>query len=300
MSLQGALGSSRIDAARAQEEVARALHDRAVSLQESGVIAGIEVLRADVKLRAQQQRLIFFENEFAKEKLALARAIGLPLSQPFELAEKLVYDSAPPPEIGPALEEAYRSRPDLREADAAVEAAEAAKKADFADHFPSIRFSADYAYIGTNFSGLEQTYTAMAGLRIHIYEGGQISARVIQDDAELQKLRARRDDLKGRLELEVRSALLDLQASDLSVQVARGAADLADEQLKQSQDRFAAGVTGNLEVVQAQDAVAVASDNYLSALYAHNLARLALARARGAAESSMATFLDDEKEKKND
>ncbi len=298
--LQGALGSSRIEAARAQEEVARALHDRAVSLRSSGVVPGIEVLRADVQLRAQEQRVIFLENEYAKEKLALARTVGLPLSQEFELAEKLVYDPAPPPEVGPAMEEATRARPDLREAEAAVAAAESVKQADFSDHLPTIRFSADYGYIGTNSTSMEQTYTAVAGLRIPIYQGGQISARVLQDDAELTKLKARRDDLKGRLELEVRSALLDLQAADLRVKVAKEAADLAGEQLRQSQDRFAAGVTGNLEVVQAQDAVALASDNYLSALYAHNLARLALAHARGAAESSMPTFLAGEKGSQHD
>ena len=297
--LRAALGASRIEAARAQASVAETLHQRAVRLKESGTVAGIEVLRARVQMQAVRQRVIFEQNEFAKEKLALARAIGLPLGQSFELAQSLVYRPGSPADLQSSLEEALRARSDLKQADSAVAAAEATRKSDRSEALPVLRFNADYGWIGADPQSAERTYSLGAGLRIPIFEGGRIDARTRQADAALEQVRARRDDLRGRIEFEVRAALLDLQAADERVQVAREARDLADEQLIQSQDRFAAGVAGNLEVVQAQDAVTTASDNYLSALYAHNTARLALARAIGGAERSLGTLLGDGKGKDN-
>ncbi len=289
--LEAALGASRIEAARAQEAVAAALLDRAERLKELGVVAGIEVLRARVQRQTQRQRVIFYENEFARRKLALARAIGLPLEQEFDLAEKLVYAPTPLPSADAAIDEALRSRSDLGRAEAAQRAAEATRRADRYDGLPSIRFDADVGWIGPSAPRLERTFTLGAAVKIPLFEGGRIRARVLLDDAALAQARARRDDLRGRIEYDVRAALLDADAAGERVKVAREALDLADEQLRQSRDRFSSGVVGNLEVVQAQDALATASDSYLSALYAHNVARLALSRAVGAAERSLPTLL---------
>ena len=290
--LDAALGASRIEAARAQDAVAVALLERAERLKEAGVVAGIEVLRARVQRAAQRQRVIFYENEFAKQKLALARAIGLPLVQDFDLADKLAYVSAPLLSPGAAIDEALRSRPDLRRAEAALGAAETNRRADRFDGLPSIRFNADVGWIGPTGPRLERTFAVGVGIRVPLFEGGRIRANVRLDDAALAQIRARRDDLRARIEYDVRAALLDVDAAGERVKVAREALDLADEQIRQVQDRFASGVVGNLEVVQAQDALATASDNYLSALYAHNVARLALSRAVGAAERSLPTLLD--------
>jgi outer membrane protein TolC len=89
----------------------------------------------------------------------------------------------------------------------------------------------------------------------------------------------------------VRSALLDLRAADQQLQAAQTSVQLANEELRQARDRFAAGVAGNLEVTQAQEAVATASDTYVAALYAHNLAKASLARALGVAESVVMAYL---------
>jgi outer membrane protein TolC len=128
-------------------------------------------------------------------------------------------------------------------------------------------------------------------LRLPLFEGGSIGARVMEDDADVERLRATLSDLKEGVALEVRSSLLDLTSTDERVSVAREALDLAREQVRESQDRFEEGVAGNLEVVQAEDALARASDDYIAALQAHNVSRIALARARGKAEHEIPTFL---------
>jgi outer membrane protein TolC len=289
--VHAAIGERRIEAARAQEAVAQALYERAKDLKESGAVAGLEVLRANVQLGAQKERVISSENEFEKQKLALARAIGLPMSEPFELADRIPDQAMPSISVDEAMARAAAGRSDLMAADAAVRAGEATLSASRDDRWPTIRFNADYGVIGPDVSQLEKTFSVGVGLRFPLFEGGRIRAREERDDAKLERLRAERDDLRTRIELDVRSAVLDLQSSGERLTVAREAKDLAEEQLRQSEDRFAAGVAGNLEVVQAQDAVATASDNLISAMLAQSSGRFALARAMGGAERTITTIL---------
>jgi outer membrane protein TolC len=110
-------------------------------------------------------------------------------------------------------------------------------------------------------------------------------------DAEARQLEAQLDDLRGRIAFEVRSALLDLKAASERVEVSRSAAGLARQQETQARDRFAAGVTNNLEVVQAQSAVAASNEDYISSLYGYIVARASLARATGEIEKIIPSLL---------
>jgi len=289
--LQAVTGASQIEAAQAQVKTSQALYDRAVDMKKSGVIPGIDVLRAQVQLRAQQQRLIFYQNEFAKRKLTLARAIGLPLEQQFDLIDKIPYAALQPMSLEDSLKQAYQSRADLQAAAALVRAAEDAKRAAQGLALPSVRVTADTGYIGQSVDTAKGTYTVAAGVRVPLFQGGAVRGRVLQADAALQQQRAQLEDLRTRIDFEVRTAFLDLRAADDRVKVAQEALELANQQLAQAQDRFAAGVTSNIEVVQAQEAVATASDNYISSLHAHNVAKISLARALGVAEADASHFL---------
>jgi outer membrane protein TolC len=289
--LQAISGASRIDAVQAQVKTSQALYDRAVDMKKAGVVAGIEVLRAQVQLQSQQQRLIFYQNEFAKQKLALARAIGLPLAQQFDLTDRVPYAALPAQSLDESLRQAYASRSDLKSALAGLRAAEANRQAARGLSFPSVAVSADIGDIGLTPSTAKKTYTLGAFLRVPVFQGGLVHGRLLQTDAALQQQRAQVEDLRGRIDYEVRAALLDIKAADDQVQVAKGTVDLGNQQLVQAQDRFAAGVASNIEVVQAQEAVATATDNFISSLYAHNLAKLSLARALGVAEASASQFL---------
>ena len=282
--LQAVAGASRIDAARMQIATAQTLYDHAVGQNKAGIVPGIEVLRAQVQLESQQQRLIFYTNEFAKQKLALQRAVGIPLGQVIELTDRLPYSALDRMTLDQALAEAYASREDLQAALAMVHAAEANRQAAVGEGLPSVVVSGDIGRSSNAWDTLHGTYAVNALVRVPIFQGGRVHGRVLQADAEVKQQQAQVADLRVRIEYEARAALLDLQAADDRVRVARSAAGLAGQQLTQAQDRFTAGVTSNLEVVQAQETVATATDNYLSALYAHNLAKISLARAIGLAE----------------
>ena len=283
--------SSRVDAARAQLRTAQAVYDRARDLKDSGLIAGIDVLRAQVQLQAQQQRLVTVENELAKQKLRLARAIGLPQGQ--EFAQTDAFMNAPPntPALAEALRIALDSRSDYRRAMTLVRAAEETRKAALGRRLPSLQVNADYGDIGRTPANSHGTMLLQGTLSIPIYTGQRVRAEVLESDALLEQRKAEVSNLRDQIEYEIRTANLDIRSAADQLQVAQAGKDLARQQLEQAQDRFAAGVANGLEVTQAQEAVVTADENYISALYALNTAQAALARATGNAEKTIKSFL---------
>jgi outer membrane protein TolC len=284
--LEAVAGESRIAAARAELETGEALLAVARDRRASGLGAGIEVLRAQVQRDSQRQRVIVAEQEAAKEKLVLARAIGLPLGQRYRLADRMPAAPALPLSVEEAVARAWRDRPDLRAADARVEAAEESRKATRGKGLPTLVVSGDYGAIGNDVPGALGTFTLGAALNVPVFEGGRVDARVREAEARLRAEQARRDDLRARIYYEVQAVFLDMHAAEDRLRVSEEALDLARQQLQQSRDRFAAGVTDNVEVVQAQESLAAAEESQIAALYASNLARLSLARALGGIETS--------------
>ena len=293
--VQSVAAASRIEAAHAQEETARALLTQASDMKQSGVVAAIDVLRAQVQVQNQRQRAIRAENEFERSKLQLARAIGLPAGQPFTLSDKIPYAPIPDVTLDSALKTAFASRPDYLAAKERVAAAEASARAANGELLPTLHVDADYGAVGQSPSAAHPTYRMAATIRVPIFEGGRATGRRLEASAELKRRQAELEDFKGRLDYDVRTALLDLAASGQQLEAAQTTVTLAGQELEQARDRFAAGVAGNIEVTQAQESVATASESYISALYANNLAKAMLARAVGTAEQSVLEFLGGSK-----
>jgi outer membrane protein TolC len=286
--------AARIETGEAQVTNAQALYDKAVDQQKAGLSPAIDTLRSQVELQTRQQQLIAARNDFAKQKLSLARIIGLPPGQEFLLTEKAPYQAMTPLSLDVYLERAYSSRSDYRAAAAQVRAAELSRRAATAGHYPTLGFNANYGDIGVNPSSSNGTWQVDGGLNIPIFAGGKIHSDVLEAEAQLKQARSQLGDVRGRIDYEVRSSLLDLNSAAEQVEVARSSVDLAEQALTQSRDRFTAGVTDNLEVVQAQEAVASAHESYIQSLYAHNLAKVELARSIGDAEQGVKRYLKGE------
>lgn len=289
--LQALSGAARVETADAQLQTAQALYTKAVDQQNAGLSPGIDTLRAQVEFQNRQQQMIVARNDFAKQKLTLIRAIGLPVGQEIALVSKAPYEAFATLGIEASLQRAYSSRSDYLAAVQQVRAAEYYRKGATAEYFPTVDMTADYGDIGTNFGNSHGTFTVAGRLNIPIFQGGKVHADVLQSEATLRQTRAQLDNLRGQIEYEVRTALLDIEAADQQVQVARSSVDLAEQTLTQARDRFSAGVTDNLEVVQAQQSVASAHESYISSLYAHNLAKIELVRAMGYAEQGVMQYL---------
>jgi outer membrane protein TolC len=286
--------AARIETALAQVTNAQALYDKAVDQQKAGLSPAIDTLRSQVELQTRQQQLISARNDFAKQKLALARIIGLPPGQEFVLTEKAPYQVLAPLPLEVYLQRAYTSRSDYQAAAAQVRAAELSRRAATAGHYPSLDLNANYGDIGVNPASSSGTWQVNGGLNIPIFAGGKIHSDVLEAEAQLKQARSQLGDVRGRIDYEVRASLLDLNSAADQVEVARSSVDLAEQALTQSRDRFTAGVTDTLEVVQAQEAVASAHESYIQSLYAHNLAKVELARAIGDAEQGVKRYLKGE------
>jgi outer membrane protein TolC len=156
---------------------------------------------------------------------------------------------------------------------------------------PSLGLHADYGDLGSRPNSSHGTFSVVAGLHIPIFDGGETHGEAIEENAKLLQIKAKLEDLHAQIEQQVRTAFLDLTASTEQVEVAERALDLAKQQVEQAQDRFAAGMVSNLEVVQAQDALAIANENYISSLFAENMAKALLARATGGAEATAKAVL---------
>jgi outer membrane protein TolC len=286
--------AARIETTDAQVNNAQALYNKAVDQQKAGLSPAIDTLRSQVELQTRQQQLIAARNDFAKQKLSLARIIGLPPGQEFLLTEKAPYQALTPLPLDVYLQHAYASRSDYQAAQAQVRAAELSHRAAAAGRYPSVDINANYGDIGVTPAHSNGTWQVDGGLNIPIFAGGKVHSDVLEADAQLKQARSQLGDLRGRIDYEVRASLLDLTSAADQVEVARSSVELAEQTLTQSEDRFAAGVADNLEVVQAQESVASAHENYIQSLYAHNLAKIELARSIGDAEQGVKRYLKGE------
>lgn len=283
--------AARVDTTQAEVQTAQALYDKASDQQKAGVSPAIDVLRAHVELQSRQQQLIVARNEYAKQKLQLGRVIGLPAGQEFNLTTQAPYEPLNAQGIDEYLHRAYLARPDYLAAVQQVRAAEAQRRAATAEHYPTVDIGGDYGAAGVNIGNSHGVFQIGATLTIPITAGGRTHANVLEAEAALRQSRQQLDNLRGQIDYEVRSALLDLTAAADQVEVARSSVDLANQTLIQSRDRFAAGVTDNLEVVEAQETLAAANENYISSLYTHNIAKLELAKSIGFVEEGVKQYL---------
>jgi outer membrane protein TolC len=288
--LQGIADLARVETAQAQVDTAQALYNQASDQVTAGTSPEIDAMRAKVELQTRQQQLIQAKNNYAIQKLTIGRVIGLPPSQEFEMTDKSPYQPFPGIPLEEALKRAYASRSDYRSAVADTRAAEYARKAARAGYLPSLSFDGDYGAAGTHPSTATQVFDVKGTLTIPIFEGGSVHADVLQADARLRQSREREENLRAQIDTDVRTALFNLQSSAEQVEVARSNIALANETLAQSRDRFTAGVTDSVEVVQSQELVASANEQFISSLYNFNFAKISLARAIGLAEEGVKEF----------
>ena len=279
---QAVADEARIAADEAQVETAQSLFNQASDQVNAGTAADIDGLRTKVELQTRQQQLIQARNDFAIQKITVARAIGLATSQDFDLTDKSPYQPLDGITAEAALMRAFASRSDYRAAESALRAAELSRKAAVAGYFPSLSLGADYGNGGAHPSDSTRVYDVRGTLSIPIFTGNSVHGDIQQADARLEQTRERLDNLKEQIEADVRTAFLNLQSSAEQVKVSQSNIELADRTLAQSRDRFNAGVTDSVEVVQSQEAVATAHEQYISSLYKYNFAKISLIRALGA------------------
>lgn len=289
--LQVIAAAARVTSAHAQLETANALQEQTSQQRSAGLVAQIDVNRSRVQVLTQRQRLASLENDFAKQKINLARMVGLPPSDKYDIADDIPFAAAPPIAMEEALKQAFSQRSDLKAADAQVRAAGRLRAAARAERLPSLALNADYGVIGTNPAHAHGTFAVTGSLKFPIWQSGHIEGDIEQAEASLMQREAELQDLRGQAETDVRKAYLDLEAANSQVEVSTENLQVTQENLKLTRQRYDAGVSDNVEVVQSQESVAGAELDYINSVFAHNVAKLSLARATGQPVENLTMYL---------
>lgn len=284
--------AARVSSVDAQVKTSKVSLDQAVLNHQNGVSPRLDELRARVDYQTQEQALISAQNDFHKDKIALARAIGLPLNQRFTLKDETPFAAVGAPDFQQAMKDAEQNRSDLKAARQQELAAERSLSAAHAERYPELTAEADYGEIGVNPANSYATLDATGKVSGPIFEEGKLRGDAKIAAAQLAQARAQYSNLQGQVGADVKDAILDIEAAEKLVNVARSNVSLANEALSEAQQRFRAGVSDNLAVSQAQSAVADANNRYVSSLYQYNVARLSLARATGVARQQYKTYLE--------
>ena len=294
--LQIIADAARITATQAEIDADNAVYTNALRRHEAGTAIGIDVLRSQVELKQRQQTLIVVKNQFEKDKLALGRIIGLPLGQGFTVADPSPSIPQTAMSLQEALAKAYENRPDYQAAKARVLAAQWTLRSSKAERYPTLGANGYYGDQGIHlFTSSHGVFNVTGMVQFNIFDGGRIKGDILQSDSELRNRRNELENLRGQIDNDVRNSLLDLTSAGAQVDVAQSNLELANQTVRQAQDRFSAGVTNTVEVVQAQQALADANNNLISAQYQLNVARVELARALGLAEQGVQAYFSNKK-----
>ena len=282
---------ARIEAVNAQLATSKVTLDQAIAAHDAGTSPKLDVLRAQVDYQNEQQSLISTGNSLAKDKLALARTIGLPLDQDFRLTDRVPYAAFDEVNAEKAFTQALKVRKDLQAAEEQVKVAKAEKTSAFASQLPVAKASGDYGDIGPTPGHSHGTFSATGEISAPILQLAKTRGQEASADAQYQQATARLSDQIQQVNADIRDSILDIQAAAKLVEATHSNVELANEALSEAQQRFHAGVSDNLPVSQAQAQTEQANDQYISALYQHNVAKLSLARALGVAQTNYKDYL---------
>jgi outer membrane protein TolC len=283
--------AARVQSTDSELKTAKVSLDQANQNHDAGTAPLLDVLRARVDYQTEQQSLIAAQNQYQKDQIALARAIGLPLEQKFELTDQAPFAPLDNLDVDAAVKRALDARFDLKALEEQVKAAQAGKSSATAERYPTVAFSGDYGDIGPTLGQSHGTFDVSGTATVPVFDEAKLRGDKTVAQSQLDQQRAQLSDLEGQIAADVRDNILDIQSAAKQVQVAQSNQALAKEVLSEAQQRYAAGVSDNLAVSQAQTAMAQADQQYIASLYQHNVAKLALARALGVAQTDYKDYV---------
>jgi outer membrane protein len=275
---------ANVEASQSRVDLAQALYDQAADLQKEGVGTGIDTLRANVELQNEKQALLVAQTDRDSSLFGLSRLLNLDPRQEITLGDSLSFFDTPQPDVNASLDEALATRQEWKALDSQVKAAEHDKRASQDLRLPTLRVDGNWAYEGTRLNNGIPVYNYQASFNLPLFTGGRTHAEIVKSDLQLKVLDEQKADLRNQISLDVKTALLNLKSARNQEAVSTLGVQLAKEEVDQARDRFKAGVANNIEVIQAQDALARANDNEIAALYRFNQARADYARSIGQME----------------
>jgi outer membrane protein TolC len=275
-------------ARRADADIAAELVSLAEAQLQAGVSAPLDVTRARTQLAAARAALIVARNQRQKADIDLGLALGADPSTTYLLADTLTGDlgaSAASADTAGALPLALERRPDLVAEESRGRRADVERGAILAERLPRLDFAADFGPNGKTPDNTLNTRTIALQVSIPFLDGFRRSARGAEQAATAHESAVRARDLRRQITAQVRAALLDIASGAEQHEVAAQRLALAEEELSEARERFASGVAGNIDVINAQASLNQARDAEIDARYTTAAARVNLAYATGVADT---------------
>ncbi len=291
--LQSESAEAEVQAAQSRVETSQRLETLAADQHANGLATGVDVVRAQVQLARDRQTLLVAQDGYQTSLLVLARFLGLRPGTPLTLSERLEFHHVPLPVVGQLVPQALAARMDYRALETQRQALLQQLQASHARDLPTLTLKGDYGALGRNFGEMPGIGEIQATLSISLFDRDRTGERV-ELNSQLRQLDDQIHDLAFGIEQELRKAALDLESTEQQVSVTEAAVKLAKRELTLAEDRFRNGVTDNIEVITAQDALARAQDDRIVALAQHADAAMALARALGVSEADYRKYLGEQ------
>ncbi|HZD04136.1 MAG TPA: TolC family protein, partial [Longimicrobiales bacterium] len=249
----------------------------------AGVAVRLDVTRAEAQLAGMRARLIAAESDARRARLALLRALDLPLGTEAVLTDSLVVTSGELPEAEEAVAIALEARGDLRAAESDIQVSRRELAAVRAERLPTVDLTVDDGWIGRRPDNLLNTYLWSLEVSVPVFAGFRNRSRREQQRAREESLTLQAEALKEDVAYQVRDALLELSAAGDQVEAARVQLRFSQEEYDQARERFQEGVAGTADVITAGLRLNEARLSRVDALAARELARVSLAAAQGTA-----------------
>lgn len=283
--------AAQIENERSLVKVDEVALGQARDLQAAGVGTHLDTLRAQVQLQNEQQTLVSAENQIAKDKIALNRQMGIAADQELTLTDTVPYVELAHMELSDAMALAFQRRKDLLSLQAQMEVANQTQRAVRYQRLPTVAFGGYYGVLGETRGLYHGVFTAQGSLNFPIFKEAEFRGEREVADAQMVGLRRQIESLRVTIEQQIRSSLLDAESANDLVKVARSNVELSRGELDDAQQRFLAGVTDNLPVVQAEARLAGSQSQLVQTMFQYNAAKLQLARNVGVVESQYKTYL---------
>jgi outer membrane protein TolC len=282
--LEALRADEAVKARGADIELSRQLLKLAKDRKAAGIATGLDVTREVVQVENNKQRLLVSQNEQESARLNMIRALGITFDVRLTLTDELKFMPVESQRPEDALRIARGQRLELRAQENRQKLAALSLSSVAGERLPSLLLNGEYGWIGTKPEDALATHAVGLTVSVPIFDGGQRESRISETRSQVRQELIRMKDVSDQVTLEVRNALLTVESSTQQVSVAEKGMELALKELTFARDRFAAGLTTNLEVTNAQTSVARARDNHIEALFRFNASRINLARAKGEIE----------------
>jgi len=277
--------------AQAQEASSKLSFTQASDRQQAGVGTSLDTHRAQVQYQQDEQATISAINQLAKDTIQLNRIMGLPAGQQLELTDTAPFAELAAMPLDAAKQTAYAHRKDYLALIAELDVEKRELRAVKYQRLPVLAFNGYYGVLGQTEGLYHGVFAATGSLKFPIFNEAQQRGQQDQVDAQIMSLEQKLTSTRTDIEAQIRSAMLDVEASEQLVKVAQSNVELAKQELSDERDRFTAGVDTNLPVLDAQASVTGADAQLVSALYQYNVAKLNLARNTGVVETRYRTYL---------